>query len=1685
MPTALQPTAEQVSELIRLHRATRYLDAFRFAQHLSPAETWADPTAVIWAGRLYSCWGDAGRSNRLHTRAWRMAPDAPAAVYFYALTLEHKHGPFFALSFVRGQPRRNEPAGGERHGDWLRLLEARWTASFRDFDAANAVLDETAANGANDPWWWVEQARIREQEDRYDEALASAQHALTIRPDYRPALETVAHVMMLLNRDPDAAALLQDAVGRLQSSSLAQMLAILWSEMGRHEDTLRALALVEEWAPCATDAYRSWLAARHSDAFRALGRHAESADHALRAKNGFHGHIAASAASAAAGKCVVLPVPFVRQHHLTCAPATLAALGRFWNQPVDHLELARVICYDGTPDHEERFWAETNGWCVREFRVTWEVAVALIDRGCPFTLTTVATRSAHLQAVVGYDSGYGLLMIRDPYQRTHGEFVAKPYLEQAASHGPRGMIVVPAGQAALLEGIELPDAALYDRWYALRRALVAHDRARAQQEADALRAADPQHLCTFKAERELALYDGHMPQQLEATRRLRALFPDDANYHLDELQMLRALGRADELNAALRTCKRYGEVAFLRERAEVLMNDAQTQRRAMKDMWRVLRRAPVDAGNLYTVAQLLWLQQNFAPSAEVYRLAACTGDKTEYLWDALFSASRHTQQTDSVIALLHRRNERLGGQSGHPAQTLFRALDALDRTTEGFAMLEQAAVRRPGDGNLSLFLADNRGRYGDRERSNAALAAAEGRTSRSDWLRTAARLATYRSEHAVALGYWREFATLKPLDYNAHAAIASLLEILEGREVALRFLETACAQHPNYLPLHKLLLEWLRQEPPARALAVLDHLLRIDPAHAWALRERALTYRRDRRLDEALADAEAANRIEPSSAYSPGVMGMILLELNRMDDGRAALERALRLDVGSGYIFTFVDAASDFAGRRAALAFVQSEITRQAAADGDAVLRFREVARRMLSPAELRAALESLLAAHPDRWAMWSALGSHLLDVGEIEAALQRATDASGRFPLVPRLWVDLAAAQSRARQPDAEVESLQRALALSPGWGFAARELAAAYERALRLDDAEHVLRRALAADPVDGITYGHLADLLRRRGRLAEAMTLIERAVMLNPSYDWAWHRFDEWAEADGDKDRVRRLLETITQARPGEASAWIRLARFQCDVLDAALASLDRAAEREPRNPDIYDLRAELLAGAGRYDEAEAVCRPAIFGLRVPYILEGRAAWIDHARGRIQAARDRMRAVVAAHPDYAWGWSCVTEWSWELDDLAAVVEGAEKWAWLSPAAAVPLGYWAAARLREGKRREAKDLFWRTLYADPTYAYGAQRLLDMLTEDRELDEATRLLRHIETHFAPADAQRAAVSYHIMRRDKEAAANELAKLSLAPAESTHRLEQAIEALNGAGWRDVVERTLAARLNDPKANAEIGRYWVRARAPKSPWRTIRRLDRASAPEAIRIGAWSAALQELGRKKAHLRLRWVVRWHRAWLRQHVDLWSSTGYAFATLGGWRAATKWLADWRERPDARPWALHNLALAWYSRKRGPEAAEVVRHALTLRADHTEPSFLVWSGLEAALRDDLDVAQDALARTRGASLSAYMNATRQLLEIVAAFQHNGATQVPLKEAQRRLREWQVQSAAHADAGLVYHRDRVMRYIGKRGKSLRLRLSSWLPMTGRSYQAGAWKHSAWIAWLLIVLAAQVSRCAGG
>ena len=160
---------------------------------------------------------------------------------------------------------------------------------------------------------------------------------------------------------------------------------------------------------------------------------------------------------------------------------------------------------------------------------------------------------------------------------------------------------------------------------------------------------------------------------------------------------------------------------------------------------------------------------------------------------------------------------------------------------------------------------------------------------------------------------------------------------------------------------------------------------------------------------------------------------------------------------------------------------------------------------------------------------------------------------------------------------------------------------------------------------------------------------------ALRREPGHRRGWEALERYATALGQPERLEATARLLTATGPGEARSWLRLAQTlpgeTGPALDERLGALDRTLALNPRCDEAYDLRAVLLAFAGRFDDALAACEPpgaAFPGGTRPFTLEGRAAWVLARRGDLPGARERMRALLADQPGYEWGWRLLADWA-----------------------------------------------------------------------------------------------------------------------------------------------------------------------------------------------------------------------------------------------------------------------------------------------------------------------------------------------------------------------------------------------------------------------------------------------------
>jgi tetratricopeptide (TPR) repeat protein len=1594
--------ANSIEDVEALYEQGRYVAAHRLAvERFGPLQNWAGGTAALVFGcRLAGNLGGERLAHALILCARRRAASDPEntpadranAALFHAFRIFGRRGPLALRRFFKRPGVRAALDEGAtiltRAG--VLCLQAHIAAAFRDTDAAEALWQEAHALDPKSAWTWTERAALLVLGDRYQEAFAAAQEALHLRPWYRPAIQQAAHVLTLLGRDDEAVSLLEDALdpekGGVESAAVAGQLAELCAALLRPGDALGALDRFEAYSPLLEEQGRLWLASRRGEARLLLGDLAGSADacEPLVETNVFYEKTVARLRDPErqAEPRIVHDVPFVRQHERTCAPATLAALSHFWQRPADHAAIDREICYGGTFDHQERHWAESHGWAVREFRADWQGSVALLDAGIPFALATTAINSGHLQAIIGYDGRRGTVVIRDPYERNRAEFLADEFFARYALWGPRAMAIVPAddaGAVTRLHAANLQETGLYDGIYRLRRALQVHDHAAARTALNAMEAVDPTARLTFFARRELAYYDCDDPTALAAVEGLLAVFPDEGRLRLEKLTLLRRLARPAEARAWLETCasdRKFAEPNIWRELARDLAVDARERPRARQLLARSLFYEPTEAEHLRLFAELLWGERDFAEAAALFRLAATSAGVRESNWQQFFVASRHVRQTDEAIRLLDARFRRLGDRSSQPARTLHWALRERHEFARAAAVLEESLSRRPQDGDLLLFAASVHARDGKHEIAERYLERAKGNAAPGAFSRTAAEMAGLAGDAAGALAHWRAVLEREPLDIPAHRAVTQLLAETDprGSLAAREHLDAAVARFPHAVELHELRISALADEPgrgtPEHTSAVAS-LLAVQPSNVWALRESALIREALGDVPGALVLVGQAELLDPFSASNHALRGRLSMAGGDLEAARASLRRALELEPDlDGVLPMLLESSPTAAGKRQALDFMHRLLVGHALT-GDGILAYRAAAYPILPEAELKSQLAAILEARPEVWQAWSAVARQHSDAGRIEEAHTIAMAAAGGFPLLPGAWLDLAAIEKIRGDDPAQVAALENALRIQSANGDASRRLAAAHRRAGRFLEARTVLEQAIAAAPLDVLNRGALAESLWQEDRAvhgSRVLEILEDAVRRAPGYVWGWDSLAQYARTLGKPSPAPDLARHLTATRPGEPRSWLRLAlTLEGDTGDALaerLAALDHALELNPRLYDAHDLRAFLLAGAGRYEEALAACEPAGNAGPAntrPFFLEGRAAWVLSQRGDLSGARARMRTVLADYPGYEWGWRMLAEWAEAAGDKKETLTAAERVAFLSPHSAPPLGYLATARLRMGQRAAAKTALREAMNRDPAYQYAAAKLFDLQVEDRDFRGAGETLALLQKHHPGPSTLASTVLLAAKQKDEPracAALAELLRMQPAPGTDAAGFKAAVNAMADAGFRAAAESALFQAMSSPggTAHPDAGEMWVRSRAETGKWwglgKAVRRLPDGELARRARI----AYLSVLAGSRRRLGSLLFIRNMRAVLRTDDWSWGQAGYALTACGWHRFAVRWLTDWPARANPAGWMLFNLASSLRALGRDVRALEINRAALTLPPDQTRAKHLAWVAIEDAI---------------------------------------------------------------------------------------------------------------------------------
>ena len=345
---------------------------------------------------------------------------------------------------------------------------------------------------------------------------------------------------------------------------------------------------------------------------------------------------------------------------------------------------------DGLQDVRERLWAEENGLTAIEFKATSETCFNIIERGIPFILTMVDAGYSHSQLVIGCDRTRNALWLTDGSDRRQNEAPLDILLERYASSGPRGLIQIPKAEASRLDGLDLPERALFDQLDSLQAAIHRHDRDVAVIVYESMKIQEAGHRLTRLARFAIARYDANPTLLLHAVDSLLALFPEDNTFLLSRLNVLRELGRKEERTetARRRVGKKDADPLFAHHYAQALLPDPSRHVEAERMMRTAVRQRPYAPAGYYILGNVLWEQRRFQEATDLYRFAASLEDRDEQFAEAYFRAARAVEQAPEAMRFLKGRYERNKAKLAGPARAMFYALSENDEMEAAFAALE-------------------------------------------------------------------------------------------------------------------------------------------------------------------------------------------------------------------------------------------------------------------------------------------------------------------------------------------------------------------------------------------------------------------------------------------------------------------------------------------------------------------------------------------------------------------------------------------------------------------------------------------------------------------------------------------------------------------------------------------------------------------------------------------------------------------------------------------------------------------------------------------------------------------------------------------------------------------------------------------------------------------------------------
>ncbi|MGJ8640705.1 MAG: tetratricopeptide repeat protein [Opitutaceae bacterium] len=1279
MPTLLDKNA-----LFDRNLACKYLEAYDLFKDHGDLRHWEDPLTTIEAAKTLRALGAPRYADSIILRKYRA--HRKTAELALAATQSHINRRGFWAGWKLLQSISIDSVEDPKTLLNYHTQRARLLIKLRDYEDAQVELSNAEAHGLSRKQKLLIQAEIAQANDEPIKAREFLEVAQAIDPDSPTAAIRLAEICYQERKLNDAIALYAKVDAQCEDRTISYRHIRLLIENDDYTKAEERLPRLHTLSPLAEKRVLANFAGLESEIYFYQGKHAKAVSSAKKSYQAYYKIWSENVEKAApnAGRRI-LDVPFIKQEHLTCVPASIAAVTEYLGSPIDQTEIARELTYNGTRDSTERAWLERRGWTVREFSLTWDIARQLIDRDLPFTLTTRDLYASHMQAVMGYDAVQGIYYIREPGSPEKIEWLAKESHQRYQTNGLSCMLLIPPGEIDRACDIQLPEEQSYNEFFQFHQALLEHDTSKAQTYLAKLRATVESPRLQTLAQLQLAVYNEDTEARLASINAILELYPDDPYYIHQKAICLRNLGQEescrDLLRATIQKAPKNSPAPYQLHLllAERLVPDF----RHRGEIRRLLRHVQIvtsyNSHGYWILAQLYTNLEDHDYGQQAARFAATLSYYDEYYAEVYFQKARRNGQHEAGLNYLQLRTEKLGQKSGISWTTYAQALEDLCLHHKAFEVIESGLRKNPEDEDLLTKAIETFYKNGLSERANELLDQSRTVLKETIWLEQKAQIDASEGDLETALQGWQRILENNRTNSKAIQRIGHLTECLHGSEAKRSFFKQQSQQQPLNYATYVDYLVTLREFPQKHSTALkiaLEHY----PDRPWLLRESAICAKKIGDYPAAITFIRSAQAIEPHLAINFEFHAEIAKEDGNLADATKYYRKALTIDIDrSSSIEGLLDCCHSLSERIEVSQFVVEQI-REQVNFGEGIRSFGKELHRLLPLNETLETTEELLRIRPDLWQVWYISIELYLQIDQPQKALELSAQAIERFPYVGEIYYQSHLCYEQLHQPDEALCALKTTIERNPHYSYAIRTYAEKLWQLQQKPEAYEILKREIRKHPLDDANYGMIASLYSRDGDFANAEINLKHALQLCPAYRWARDELLRIAQRSARPEHIIDWARELVAKKNDDENAQICLVEFLNAIKgsEEALAACQQARQTTAHY-DLIDWEAFLLAKLGRFDEAIASTEVSGLTYSQKMTLSIRRAHIEKERGNIKKAIELYRAHGQQdHNDFR-AWSAVASLYQKEAHYHEAALAAKEMIRINPLN--PTGYWHLA--------------------------------------------------------------------------------------------------------------------------------------------------------------------------------------------------------------------------------------------------------------------------------------------------------------------------------------------------------------------------------------------------------------------